>query len=165
MPQGASRALGEWIPGEIEPQRANARGVLRTVPIRGLFYTAWANSGLMHCNKKRLLFDHLVGDGEHGRRNGEAERLSGRAVDDELEFGCLQHRQVGGLSAPKDVAGVDADLAQPLGDAGRAWPRSPHGLRSSVDQGGGASEYSGNRRVSERRSRPAKRGKAEGKCR
>ena len=43
------------------------------------------------------LFDHLVGDGEHACRNGEAERLSRRSVDDELEFGRLQHRQVGGL--------------------------------------------------------------------
>jgi hypothetical protein len=41
--QGASRALREWIPGEIAPQRANIGGVLRTVPIRGLFYTAWAH--------------------------------------------------------------------------------------------------------------------------
>jgi hypothetical protein len=40
-------------------QRANAAGVLRAVPIRGLFHTAWAKSGLMQCSK-RILFDHLV---------------------------------------------------------------------------------------------------------
>ena len=41
-PRERPGALGEWIPGEIASQRANAGGVLRTVPIRGLFYTAWA---------------------------------------------------------------------------------------------------------------------------
>jgi len=57
-----------------------------------------------------MLFDHLAGlrkkawgdgyaeglgcpeVGEHACRNGEAERLSGRTVDDELEFGRLQYR-------------------------------------------------------------------------
>ena len=49
------------------------------------------------CQKRtfRYSFDHFVGDEEHARRNGEAERFSGREVDDELEFGRLQHRQVG----------------------------------------------------------------------
>ena len=33
-------------------------------------------------------------------------------VDDELEFGRLQDRQVGGLGALEDVAGIDADLTK-----------------------------------------------------
>ena len=37
-------------------------------------------------------FNHLVGDGEDVRRNGEAERFRGREVDNEFEFGCLEHR-------------------------------------------------------------------------
>ena len=37
-------------------------------------------------------FDHLVGDGEHARRDGEAERPGGLHVDDQLEFGRLQYR-------------------------------------------------------------------------
>src|ERR1035441_5754424 len=64
------------------------------------------------------LFDHLVGDGEHARRYGEAERLSGRAVDDELEFGRLQHRQVGGFRALEDAAGIDADLMKRIREVG-----------------------------------------------
>jgi hypothetical protein len=31
-------------------------------------------------------------------------------VDDKLEFGGLRDRQVGGLHAPEDLTGVDADL-------------------------------------------------------
>jgi hypothetical protein len=33
------------------------------------------------------LFDHLVGDGEHAWRNGEAEQPRGLSVDDQLELG------------------------------------------------------------------------------
>ena len=52
--------------------------------------------------------DHLVGSREQCRRNFEAQRLTGRKIDDEIEFGRLLHRKISGLSAPKyfvDVAG------------------------------------------------------------
>ena len=52
---------------------------------------------------KMALFDHLIGDGEHACGNGETERFGGRAVDDELEFGCLQHRQVSRLSRSEEL--------------------------------------------------------------
>src|SRR5215472_18671574 len=70
------------------------------------------------CQKRtyRNLFDHLVGDGEHACGNGEAERPGSRAVDDELEFGCLQHRQVSRLSALENAAGIDADLMKHVRD-------------------------------------------------
>ena len=60
------------------------------------------------CQKRTYdkLFDHVVGDGKHARRNGEAERLGSREVDDKLEFGRLQHRQVSGLGALKDTRNV-----------------------------------------------------------
>jgi len=38
-------------------------------------------------HKKRSLFDDLISDGEHARRNSEADRLCGREVYYELEFG------------------------------------------------------------------------------
>jgi len=62
--------------------------------------------------------DHLVSDGEHARRNGEAERFGSREVDDELEFGRLQHRQVGGLCALEDATAIDADLMKHVRDVG-----------------------------------------------
>src|SRR5262249_6224437 len=55
--------------------------------------------------------DHLVGAGEECRWNGDAERPGRLQVDDELEFGRLQDRQVGGLRALEDLTGVGADLA------------------------------------------------------
>ena len=48
------------------------------------------------------------------RRRGRAasadleQRLGGLEVDDEIEFGRLHDRQIGGFSALKDAAGVDA---------------------------------------------------------
>jgi hypothetical protein len=40
------------------------------------------------------LFDHLVGNGQQTRRNGEIERLRGRQVDNELKPGRLQNWKV-----------------------------------------------------------------------
>ena len=49
-------------------QRANAGGVLRAVPIGGLFYTAWATSCREQVQQifetNTLLFDHFVREGE-----------------------------------------------------------------------------------------------------
>ena len=50
----------------------------------------------MHCSKKASSLDHLVGAAEQRERNGEAERLRGDQIDDELEFGWLLDRNVGG---------------------------------------------------------------------
>src|SRR5262249_42704075 len=67
---------------------------------------------LTHCESgERLrfaaLFDHLVGLGEQGRREGQAERLGGLHVDHELEFGRRLNRQVRWsrpIQDPSDVA-------------------------------------------------------------
>src|SRR5262249_17495824 len=39
-------------------------------------------------------------------------------VDDELEFGRLQHRQITGLGALEDAAGIDADLTKGIREVG-----------------------------------------------
>src|SRR5262249_55758665 len=46
--------------------------------------------------RARSLFDHLVGAGEQRWRDGQAERLGGDQIDDEIELGRLLDRQVAG---------------------------------------------------------------------
>jgi hypothetical protein len=62
--------------------------------------------------QQQLLLDHLVGDGEQSRRDGEAEAFSGLHIDCKLHFPDLFHRQLGWLIAFKDAAGVNADLTE-----------------------------------------------------
>jgi hypothetical protein len=57
----------------------------------------------------RQLFDHRVGGGQQRLRNGETERLRGLEIDDEIEFGGLQDRKVGGLFAFQNTPNIDAN--------------------------------------------------------
>jgi hypothetical protein len=51
-------------------------------------------------------FDHLVGELLEMQRHVEAECPGRLQVDDELEFGRLQDRQVSRLRALEDLTGV-----------------------------------------------------------
>src|SRR5262245_17397008 len=71
------------------------------------------------------LFDHLVGAGEQRRWHVQAERLGGAQVDHQLELGRLQDRQLAGLCALEDAAGIDAGLAVRVLDAGAIAHQAP----------------------------------------
>src|SRR6266481_5259789 len=74
-------------------------------------------------------FDDLVSAREDRWGDGEAERLGGVEIDDQLECRRLLDRQIGRLGALEDLPGVDAGLAR---DGSEAW--------SVADQAAGRSE-------------------------
>src|SRR5215208_6459920 len=51
-------------------------------------------------------FDDLVGAAEQRQRKGEAERLGGLQIEDELEPGGMYHRQLARLGALEDAVNV-----------------------------------------------------------
>src|SRR6516164_6731733 len=65
----------------------------------------------MHCNKKGVLFDHLVGTGKQHWRHFEAERLSSFQIDDQFETRWLLHWQIRRIVTAENAAGINADLA------------------------------------------------------
>ena len=67
------------------------------------------------------LLNHLVSRGQQRFRDGEAEKLGSLKVDDELELGRLQHRQVGGLGAVEDFAGDGSPANDPQQSWGFGW--------------------------------------------
>ena len=67
-------------------------------------------SAMCHKRTSPDLFDHLVGAREQLWRQGEAQCLSRFEVDREVKLVRLYHRQIAGLGAFENAAGVDADL-------------------------------------------------------
>jgi hypothetical protein len=98
-----------------------------------LFFASFlAHSGLgqeptFALQQTPLLFDDLIGGGEQIGRHGEAERLRGLEVDDQLELGGLLRRQVAGLFALEDATEKDARLA-PLIGVDRPLAHPPAGI-------------------------------------
>src|SRR5262245_36925521 len=71
-----------------------------------LMLTRCAISGCEQSQQRVKLFDHLVGAGEKGRRDSEAESLRGRKVYDEVELGRLLDRDFAWLRPAQNLIDV-----------------------------------------------------------
>ena len=83
---------------------------------------------------KPHLFDYLVSGDQEGRRRGQAERLGGLLVDDELEPGRFQHGQIAWGFTLEYPADVNALLAQRLRNA-RSVAQEKPGARFAQQAG------------------------------
>src|SRR5262249_13869234 len=91
----------------------NTRYQAGAAPYLGRSSTGWiAPACLAHS------FDHLVGAGEPRRGHFEAEGFGGAEGGHKLEFSRLYHRQVRRLYALEYPPGVDALLANCIGNIG-----------------------------------------------
>jgi hypothetical protein len=63
------------------------------------------------------LFDHLVGAGKHGRRNGKAEILGRFEIDDEFKFRRLENRHFCRVGSFENLTDVFSSLAVHPADA------------------------------------------------
>src|ERR1700730_17043497 len=62
-------------------------------------------------------FKHLVGAAEKRERDRKAERLGGLEVDVQLDFAGLLDRQIGGVVALENPAGIESDDSMSVRDA------------------------------------------------
>src|SRR5262249_10882784 len=62
------------------------------------------------------LFDHLVGDGKHVRRNRNTETIRGCQVDCHCKLGRLDDWEIARLSTLKDTRGIHTGLTIGLRD-------------------------------------------------
>src|SRR5215472_7620380 len=91
--------------------------------------------------------DHLVGAGEHARRQLKAERLCCLEVDDQLVLGGRLYRQIGRLLALEnaiDVAGCAAllvDLISSIGDQAATGDESADGVDRGQPMRGRQRDY------------------------
>jgi hypothetical protein len=93
-------------------------------------------SGLKHLSKSQSL--DLVGAAKQRQWRRDAKRLGRFEIDEKLDLRSLLHRQVGGLLAPENVAGIlPLQAAAESRGAGRDWSerarsRRPAGVHNQI---------------------------------
>src|SRR5579862_4883688 len=98
-----------------------------------------ATSPREQSRQNRPLFDYLVSPRQQSGRNVYTKRTCSQQVEDEFEFGRLQNRQIGWPDAFEDAAGIDADLAENVGNAGPIAHQKPGPGHISQEIAGGYS--------------------------
>jgi hypothetical protein len=93
---------------------------------RAVVHARNAHPAALHCSARygrpRLssatsLLNHLVSTQQQPLRDGDAERLRGLEVDDQLELGRLFNRQIAGLRAFEDLVHIGSGTPEQVGDA------------------------------------------------
>src|SRR5262249_28541820 len=74
--------------------------------------------------KRTSSFEHLVGGDYEALRDGDAERLGGLLVDEDLNLRRPLDRQITGFLASQDAAGIDAGKMIGIGDTGTVTQQS-----------------------------------------
>jgi hypothetical protein len=69
--------------------------------------------------------DHLVGLKEQRRRNGEAQGLGGREIDDQLEGHGLLHGEVGRFGTLQNLVHIDGGAPERIGKSRPVGQTSP----------------------------------------
>src|SRR5204862_5127017 len=106
-----------WPAAKPTTRRTGCAGQV-CAPARRVIAGDTATPAARRWNMRRfiLLLYHLVGAGQHGGREGEAERPGGLLVDDELELGRLLDRQLCRLGALQDACDVGRRAAVHVGE-------------------------------------------------
>ena len=97
--------------------------------------------------------DHLIGAGEKRGRDGEAERLGGREIDDELEPRWLLDRHLGGRGALEDAIHITRAALKKASEA-RTEASAPRTSGSTLISDARRREVGLSPRLSWRRPRP-----------
>src|SRR5262249_31478820 len=89
-------------PSSLMNSRLLLRNSIKKIPVESMSAVSSIRVRSAHGNS----FDHLVDAGDQRQRNGKAEGLGSFQVDDQLDFGGLLDRQIGGLLALENLGGV-----------------------------------------------------------